>query len=60
MSFSIPSNSAYRLLKLVGRNLDTYKQMVEESLSVLHFRISAKKEESRSDMPHHICMKKII
>lgn len=32
------------MLKLAQRNLDTYKQMVKESLSVLHFRIFAKKK----------------
>lgn len=48
------------MLKLVRKNLDTYKQMVKKSLLVLYFKIFAKKEKLRLDILDYIYIKKMI
>ena len=46
------SNSGYQEQRWVEIDRIVHKRMVRESLSVLHFKVFAKREESKSDTPH--------
>lgn len=60
ISSSITSNSSCYMLKLVKKNFNTYKQIAEENLLVLYFKIFIKKKESRLDILHRIYKKKTV
>lgn len=58
MSFSMSSNFGYHALKLVGRNSDVYKLIMEVNSSVLPSKAFVRREILLLAMRYHTCTRK--
>lgn len=59
MSFLMLENSGYHILKLVQRNWNVFKPMIEKYLLILHSRIFAMKKILLLAIWYYICIRNI-